>query len=57
MTREQITMDDAVEQLVQIVEEADADSLIDMYKLLCNPSAELVEDIDGTFQIIYTNED
>ncbi len=48
---EQISMDEAVEHIVQIVEDLDADSLADMYKLVCHSNSKLVTLNDGTFNI------
>ena len=54
--KERFEISDAIEQLTVIVDEADVDSVLDMYKLLCDPTAVLVEEDDEYFIEITTRD-
>ena len=53
--KEQIDIDEAVEQIFQVVEEAEPGDLLDLYKHICNPTAKLIRLNNGEFTIEYTN--
>ena len=56
--KEQIDRDEAEEHLINLIEDADIDTLFSIYKLVCNSSAKLIEE-DGEFiiEVNYADEE
>lgn len=50
-----IDINDVEKYLIDLVKNSDIDELLDMYKLLCQPTARFVDDCDN-FTIEYDNE-
>jgi len=53
--KENFEVSDVVEQLTTVIDEADLDNLLGMYKLLCDPTAKLIKNNNNEYLVEVDN--